>query len=165
MHFSNYLSTRDAELVLSSNIARITITPTALRQTPRKTLEFLLDKGVDIRRKAEKGRPRRLAHEEVKRILAVRKCAVSFYKIESLTGIPKSTAFDYCKRYNCDDVSDGEVQDLQREQARSLFAAILEKDLDEEINRLAVKGMQSKSTVEMEELLRKIEDIVQFHSA
>lgn len=164
MHFSNYLSTRDAHHVISSRANSITLTPTALRQTPKKTLDFLKERGVSITKKEEKGRPKRLSQAEVKRILAVRKCRLSYYKIESLTGIPKSTAFDYCRRYNCDDVSDGEVEDLQRNQAKATFAALLDKDFDDEINQLAMRGLQSESVAEMEGLLKKINDIVQFHS-
>ncbi|MFQ5816276.1 MAG: hypothetical protein ACE5G7_07255 [Candidatus Hydrothermarchaeaceae archaeon] len=135
-----------------------------MRQTPKKNLEFLKKRGVSIKKKEEKGRPRRLSQEEVRRVLAVRKCDLSFYRTASLTGVPKSTVFDYCKRYSCDLVSEEDVEDVQLEEARALFSAMLEKDLDGEINQLALRGLQSESIVEMEGLLRRIDDIVQFHS-
>jgi predicted transcriptional regulator len=163
-HFSNYLSTREARRLVDNQINSITLTPTALKQTPRKTLDFLQERGVRIVRREEKGRPRKLSQEEVKRILAIRKCDLSFYKIARLMGLPKSTVFDYFNRYRNLEVSDEDVKDLQIEKARALFAEVLEKNISEEISQLAVQGINSDDIAEMEELLRRLEDIVRFHS-
>ena len=164
MHFSNYLSMRDANQIVDSNVNSITLTPTALKQTAKKTFAFLKNRGIKITKKEERGRPKRLSQAEVKNLLAVRKSNLSFYKIASLTGVPKSTIFDYCARHSYDEVSEEEVEDLQLKKAKTMFAIILEKDLDDGINKLALEGLKSKSVAEMERLLRKIDDIVQLHA-
>ncbi|MEE8167831.1 MAG: hypothetical protein V3T58_03030 [Candidatus Hydrothermarchaeales archaeon] len=164
MHFSNYISLNDAKACADSGLKRITVTPTALKQTPKATIEFLKQEGLEIIRKKEKGRPNRLSQLDIRRILAIRRCNLSYYKISNLTGIPKSTAFDYCKRYNCEELGEKELGDIQRQEAMLLLSALLEKDLDEEINSLAMKGLESSDLEEIIDTMRRIEDIINFNS-
>jgi predicted DNA-binding protein YlxM (UPF0122 family) len=139
----------------------ISVTPTALRQTPKKNLQFLKEHGVRIREVKRRGRPRKLNSTDVKRILAMRKNGnLSFYKIANLTNIPKSTVFDYFKRHSDEEIDGREVEELQLKEAHRIFKSLIRKDIDEEITELAKRGCKSKSLDEVESIMREIEKII-----
>lgn len=161
MHFSNYISRRDVADAIATGVRFIRITPTVLKQTPKETLDFLKANGVEVEIRAERGRPRRLSEKEVERVLAIRRSNLSFQKIASLTGVAKSTVFDYYKRNGHAEMSDEHVRTVQLQEAKAFLSALLEKNLNEEINELARGVLESGDLEEIERAVRKIEDIVQ----
>ena len=80
MHFSNYVSLEKATQLVSKGTKKITLTRTAFRQTPAKTLKFLKENGVEINIVERRGRPRKLSKQEIVKILIARKEGLSFYK-------------------------------------------------------------------------------------
>ncbi len=161
MHFSNYISRKDAETAISSGVTLIKITPTALKQTPKATVDFLKSRGIDLEVSTERGRPRKLSQPEVERILAIRGSDLSFQKIARIIGVAKSTIFDCYQRHAGAVMSDEYVRGLQLQEARSFLTALLEKDLDEEINEIARTALESDDLAEIERAMRKIEGILQ----
>jgi hypothetical protein len=157
MHFNNYISRAAAEAITAREI---TVTPTALRQTPKATIQSLKERGVKVRIVESKGRPRKLDHRQIKRILAMKKSDVSFYRIARLTGVPKSTAFDYYKRYGVKDLEEKEVEALQLKEARRVFQRILAQDPGGEIGALAKRGCNCRDLREMEYIARELNEII-----
>lgn len=160
MHFANYLSRRDAEECVKKKAERITLTRTAWKQTPRATLDFLRSKGVRVRVLGARGRPRRLSRREVRRILAMRQRGMSYYKISRLTGIPKSTVYDYCMRHEGLSLREEEVLGFELQEARRLLGKLMKAGLSEEITALARRGYASSSPEEILYILGEIENIV-----
>jgi hypothetical protein len=158
MHFANYISLREAKECVKRGIKKISVTPTAARQTSNSTFKFLKKNGIEIEELKRQGRPRKLSKEEVRRILAIRHSKVSFYKIAEITGVAKSTVFDYCKRYKGKRLGEDEVIAIQIKEARNTLKDLLDKDLSEEINELARKGYNSRDVNEITEILWRIED-------
>lgn len=160
-HFNNYLKRKDAKALIDSGVKEVTLTPTASKQTPEKTIAILEEAGVRITVEGTRGRPRRLSDKDVRRILAIRGSEVSVYKIATITGIPKSTVHDYLKR-NCDiDICEEEVDRAQFQEAHRIFTTILAQNLSEEINRLAQRGFETRNVGEMEYLANEIKEIIQ----
>lgn len=157
-HFNNYISLRDAEECVTVGVRKISATPTALRQTPKSNLEFLEKNGVVIREIVRNGRPRKLSGEQVKKILATRQSKLSFYKIASLTGIAKSTVFDYYNRYNGKQLKEEEINELQIKEAHKLLKILIERNVSEEITGLARLGCSSKDINEIRDTMMRIED-------
>jgi transposase len=163
MHFSNYISRSVAESCVRKKIKRVSLTPTALKQTPEANIRFLEENGVEVREVRRSGRPRRLSEGEVKRVLTIRREGnLSFSKIANLTNIPKSTVFDYCKRYEGKALETREVRDLQIKEARRVLKELLSRDLDEEINELARRGCGSGDVEEIEKIIREINEIIYY---
>ncbi|MBU2560522.1 hypothetical protein KKA03_06470 [archaeon] len=160
MHYSNYISAREAGVCIKEGVKCITATPTALKQTHKGTLDLLLKNGIEIKRQKSKGRPRKLAQADIKKLVAIRHSGTSFYKISSLMHIPKSTAFDYCKRYKGAVPKEREIRDVSLEESHRIFGELLKRDLDTEVNDLARKGKASDNLEEIEEILREIEIIL-----
>ncbi|WP_456475871.1 helix-turn-helix domain-containing protein [Candidatus Pyrohabitans sp.] len=156
MHFSNYISMRLARACVERGVRKLTLTPTALKQTPEDTLSFLRDSGVEVEVVASRGRPRKLDEEKVRRILAMRKAGVSFYRIASALGIPKSTVFDYFKRYPHLEVTESEVEMLQVSEARRVLKSIAGGSFDEEIREIAKRGLAAESREELEYYLQEL---------
>lgn len=157
-HFNNYISLRDAGKCVAVGVRKISATPTALRQTPKSNLEFLQRHGVVIRKIVRNGRPRKLSMEQVKKILATRQSKLSFYKIATLTGIAKSTVFDYYNRYDGEQLKEEEINELQIKEAHKLLKILLERDVSEEITEFARRGCTSKDISEIREIMMRIED-------
>jgi predicted transcriptional regulator len=157
-HFNNYISLRDAGECSRRGVRKISVTPTALRQTPERNLEFLEKNGIVIEKIVRNGRPKKLSNEQVKKILATRQSKLSFYKISSLTGIAKSTVFDYYKRYSGEQLKEEEVNELQIKEAHKLLKILLERDISEEITELARRGCSSKNINEIRDIMMRIED-------
>lgn len=157
-HFNNYISLRDAGECFKRGVRRISATPTALRQTPKRNLEFLERNGIVIEKIVRSGRPRKLSGEQIKKILATRQSKLSFYRISSLTGVPKSTVFDYYNRCNGEQLKEDEVNELQIKEARKLLKSLLERDISEEVTELAERGYSSKDINEIRDILTQIED-------
>ncbi|MEE8402285.1 MAG: hypothetical protein V3R93_00880, partial [Candidatus Hydrothermarchaeaceae archaeon] len=103
---------------------------------------------------------RKLAKGDVKKILAIRQSGVSFYKISNLTRVPKSTVFDYCQRHEGAPISEHEIKCIEVQEARRIFAKLLERDVDDEINELSARGQKSDDLEEIKSLLREIEIIL-----
>ncbi len=161
MHFSNYINGKDAKKIVAEGIDEITVTKTALKQTPPETISFLEMNGVLVRKLKRKGRPRIIDDAKLEQILAMRKGSrLSFKEIGDMIGVPKSTVFDYCRGDNGVVLEDGRMSFIQRETALSMFKTLLKKDLCDEVNLLAQKGLLSTNVSEMEYLMREIEDIV-----
>lgn len=158
MHFNNYISMLEARECIGKN--EITATPTALKQTPKSTLDFLEKNGVKVTEIRSTGRPRRLSEEQVKRILTMRHTDLSFYKIAGITGIPKSTAFDYWSRCSTRRIDEEEVEDMQIKEAHVVLATLLHGNVDEEISELARQGYESRSIEEIAEIMREINQII-----
>jgi hypothetical protein len=161
LHFSNYLSRGDAEECVRSNARKITLTPTALKQTPGATIDFLKSKGIKVRVLNTRGRPRRLSKAGVRRILAMRQRGMSYYKISRLTKIPKSTVFDYCRRYEGLTLKEKEVLGFELREAKRLLRNLIKAGLGEEITALARRGYASSSRDEILYILGEIENIVE----
>lgn len=162
-HFNNYLKRKDAKTLIDSGVREVTLTPTAKKQTPERTLAILEEAGVRITVEGTRGRPRRLSDNDVRRILAIRGSDVSVYKIANITGIPKSTVHDYLMR-NCGTaVCEDEVAMARLSEARRIFNTILAQDLSDEINRLARRGFQTENLGEMEYLVSEINEIIRDH--
>lgn len=161
MHFGNYVSARDAKRIVEEGINEITMSRTALKQTPKETISFLKENRVSIRELRRRGRPKVLDEDQIDRILTMKKeGGLSFKKIENLTGVAKSTAFDYYKRYNGKKLGKEKIFRIEREVAHSVFITLLRKDLCDEVNELAKRGLLSRDIGEMETLIREIRDIV-----
>lgn len=156
MHFSNYISMTQAKACVERGVRKISLTPTALKQTPERTLAFLREQGIEVEVVASRGRPRKLREEKVKKILAMRKAGVSFYRIASVLGIPKSTVFDYFQRYSHVDVPESEVEMLQISEARRVLENIARGNLDAEIKEIAERGLVAESREELEYYLREL---------
>ncbi|NOZ76920.1 MAG: hypothetical protein GXO65_04440 [Euryarchaeota archaeon] len=157
MHFSNYISRAAAEAVTTGEV---TVTPTALKQTPKATIRFLKERGVKIRVVESRGRPRKLDEEQIKRILAMKRADVSFYRIARLTGVPKSTAFDYFRRYGDNGLDEDEVEAFQLREARRLFRRILGHAPEGEVAALARRGCRCTDLHEVEYIVREIDEII-----
>jgi hypothetical protein len=160
MHYANYISAREASMCVRDGVKCITATPTALKQTHKSTLEQLLKNGIEITKQKKKGRPRKLDDANIKKLLAVRHSGTSFYKIASLLDIPKSTAFDYCKRHGGAVPREREIRDISLGESHRIFGELLSRDLDDEINDLARRGKGSRNIEEIEDILREIEIIL-----
>jgi len=161
MHFSNYISGKNAKKIVAEGIDEITVTKTALKQTPHETISFLDMNGVLVRKLERTGRPRTIDDTQREQILAMRKSSrLSFKEIGDMIGVPKSTVFDYCRGDTGIILEDGRMSVIQRETALSMFKMLLKKDLCDEINLLAQKGLLTANVSEMEYLMREIEDIV-----
>jgi hypothetical protein len=160
MHYANYISVREASICIKEKVGVITATPTALKQTHKSTLDLLLKNGIEIKRQENKGRPRKIGEAKIKKLLAIRHSGTSFYKISNLMHIPKSTAFDYCKRYGKAVPEECEIRDVKVEESRRIFGELLKRDLDDEVNDLARRGKASGDLDEIEEILREIEIIL-----
>lgn len=145
---------------IQDGVKVVTVTPTALKQTPDSTLDLLRKSGVVVREVEGNGRPRKLADGDIKKILAIRCGGMSFYKISNLTAIPKSTVFDYYKRYEKDPVGESDIEGVEIEAARRIFSRLLEADMDDEINELAAAGQKSGSIDEIGRILKEIEIIL-----
>ncbi len=156
MHFSNYISMAQAKACVERGIKRISLTPTAERQTPAKTLAFLRERGVEIEIVASRGRPRKLQEEKVRKILAMRKAGVSFYRIASMLGVPKSTVFDYFQRYSHVTLPESEVKRLQISEARRVLENIARGNFETEIREIAERGLAAESVEELEYYLREL---------
>ncbi len=157
-HFDNYISLTDAGKCIAVGVRRISVTPTALRQTPKRNLEFLEKNGIAIEKIVRNGRPRKLSGEQIKKILAIRQSKLSFYKIASLTGVPKSTVFDYYNRCNGEQLKEEEINALQIKEAHKLLRILLERDISGEITELARRGCSSKDINEIRDIMLRIED-------
>lgn len=160
-HFSNYLSKKDAEDCLRSNVEKITITPTALRQTPDKTLESLREKGVKIEVRGPRGRPRKLTGESVKRVMAMRQRGLSYYRIARLTGLPKSTVFDYCQRYGNMSLAEEEINEQELREAKNFLEKLRKAGLSDELTSLAAKGCAANEPREIAYILVEIEKVME----
>lgn len=143
MHFTNYIRSMDVDLCIAKGEEKVSATPTALRQTPKTTLRRLEEHGVRVERVERLGRPRKLSEGEVKRLLAIRTSDLSFYKVAGITGIAKSTVFDYWKRYRDTELAPAELEEVQRQEAERVLREVLDLNLDEDINALVLKGLQS----------------------
>ncbi|MDP6459785.1 MAG: helix-turn-helix domain-containing protein [Candidatus Hydrothermarchaeota archaeon] len=159
-NFNNYISRRDAVECLKRKVTKVTITPTALKQTPSATLRLLENSGVKLVRVTARGRPRKLGKGQVKKILAMRQEGVSFYKIARLTGVAKSTAYDYWMRFKDVNMGAEELHRIKVREARRLFMGIIKTRLGGEITDLARRGHASNSAEEMAYILGEIEDII-----
>ncbi len=155
MHFSNYISRAQAEACVERGVSRITLTPTAARQTPAETLAFLSESGVEVEVVASRGRPRKLDDARVRKILAMRKAGMSFYRIAGMTGIPKSTVFDYFRRYAGVVLSEEEVEKVELGEAKRVLERIAE-NLDGEAGRLAALALEAESRAELEYYLQEL---------
>jgi hypothetical protein len=157
-HVSNFLSAEEARRSIEGGVKRVSFTPTALRQTSEGTLGLLRAAGVEIRCVQRRGRPRRLTDEEGRKVLAIRRAEpwMSFTKIGDLLGIPKSTVFDTFLRYQGETVREEEVRELQVSEGKRLLRTLLAEDLDEEINRLALRGYCSEDPEEIREILEDL---------
>jgi hypothetical protein len=160
MHYSNYISAREASRCIRDGVKCISVTPTALKQTKKDTIKALKKNGIDVNEVKSAGRPRRLAQDDIKRLIAIRHSGTSFYKISNLTHIPKSTVFDYCKRFDGAPVKEREIRAVSIEEARKIFGELIKKDLDDEVNDLAAKGQKSENLEEIEDILKEIEIIL-----
>jgi len=160
MHYSNYVSAREARECMRNGVKSISVTPTALKQTRETTINLLRKNGIEVREIKSRGRPRRLIKDDIKKILAIRQSGMSFYKISNLTQIPKSTVFDYYRRYEGPPVRESDVRGIEIEEVRRAFAELLRKDIDDEINELAIKGQKSEDPGEIEKILKEIEIIL-----
>jgi transposase len=161
MHYANYLSAREARRCIEDGVDCVTFTPTALKQTNEKTIKLLRENGVTVEEKdTGAGRPRKLSDSDIKKVVAIRSSGTSFHKISNLTRIPKSTVFDYCRRFDGAAPEAGEVRDVSLAEAKKIFTELLKKDLDDEVNDLATRGKKSESLSEIEEILREIEIIL-----
>ncbi|MDP6459168.1 MAG: helix-turn-helix domain-containing protein [Candidatus Hydrothermarchaeota archaeon] len=159
-NFNNYISRRDAVECLKRKVTKVTITPTALKQTPPATLRRLENNGVELVRVTTRGRPRKLGKGQVKRILAMRQEDVSFYKIARLTGVAKSTVYDYWMRFKDVNLGEEELRRVKIREARRLFVGIIKTGLGGEITELARRAHASSSVEEMAYILGEIEDII-----
>jgi hypothetical protein len=155
MHFSNYVSMAQAKACVERGIRRISLTPTAARQTPAKTLAFLRERGVEIEIVASRGRPRKLQEEKIRKILAMRKAGVSFYRIASVLSVPKSTVFDYFQRYSHVALPDSEVERVERDEVRRVLERVVQ-NFDGEARRLASLALEAESREELEYYLQEL---------
>ena len=160
MHYSNYISGREAGRCIRDGVACITVTPTALKQTNSKTLEALSKNGVTVEEVRSAGRPRKLSEASIKKLITIRHSGVSFYKISNLMHIPKSTAFDYCKRHAGATPGEREIKDVSISESHKIFAKLLKRDLDDEVNDLAKKGLKARDLEKIEAILKEIEIIL-----
>lgn len=165
MHYSNYISSSDARACVKNGARKVSATPTALKQTPKSTLDFLARHGVVVEEIQRSGRPRKLSLEQVKKILAIRQSQLSFYKIADLTGVAKSTAFDYFRRYKNETLAEEEVKQIKLKEAKRVLRQMLAMNLKGELGELAKQGCESKSIEEIEETLRSIHELVRFHAS
>ncbi len=160
MHFSNYISKAAAKKCLR-NVAEVSVTPTALKQTPKENLKFLEENGIKIRIVNRRGRPRRLVEKDIRRILAIRRdSGLSFYRISRMLGIPKSTVFDYFRRYSTEELDGKYIEELKISEARSLFHQLMKSDIDDQIIALAKQGYESNDLAEIEEIMREIKELI-----
>lgn len=157
MHFTNYISSMDVDLCIARREETVSATPTALRQTPRAALRRLEEHGVRIEMVERLGRPRKLSEREVKRLLAIKTSDLSFYRVASITGIAKSTVFDYWKRYGDTELAPAEVEEVQRQEAERVMKGVLELNLDEDINSLVLKGLRG-NLEDMREVLQELKE-------
>ncbi len=160
MHYSNYISAREARDCMQNGEKSISVTPTALKQTRKTTIELLRNNGIEVREVKTSGRPRRLVKDDIKKILAIRQSGVSFYKISNLTNVPKSTVFDYYRRYEGAPVGESEIKGIEIGEVHRIFNELLRKDIDDEITELAIKGQKSEDLEEIEGILKEIEIIL-----
>ena len=160
-HFSNYLSRRDAEECCREGVREVVLTPTALRQTPEGNLEFLREKGIKIVVRGTRGRPRKLAESGLKRVLAMRQRGLSYYKIARLTGMPKSTVFDYCRRYASTPLPEEEISRQELVEAKSFLEKLRKAGLSDELTLLAARGCAASSPRQIAYILGEIEKVME----
>jgi hypothetical protein len=160
MHYSNYISAAEAARCVRDGVRCISITPTALKQTLSTTIELLRKNGVEVKEVKSSGRPRKLLEADIKKVIAIRHTGTSFYKISSLTKIPKSTVFDYCRRFDGAAPEEREIREVSIKEAKKMFGELLKKDLDDEVNELAARGQRTENLEEIEDILKEIEIIL-----
>jgi len=160
MHFSNYISAKAARGCIRDGPKKITLTPTARKQTREGTIRALEGAGIAVIITPEKGRPRKLSGKNERKVFAMRKAGVSFNKIANLTGVARSTVFDYCKRREGPPVQESEVRALEIKEAHRVFSSILKKGLDGEIGELASRGQNTGDPEEIGDILKEIEIIL-----
>lgn len=160
-HFSNYLSKKDAEKCCRREIRKITLTPTALKQTPKKTLDFLRGEGVEIVVRRNRGRPRKLSQGGVKRVLAMRQRGLSYYRISRITKVPKSTVFDYCQRHGEMFLPEEEVNKQELLEAKSFLEKLRKAGLNDELTSLAAQGCASTKPEQIAYILGEIEKVME----
>jgi len=156
MHFSKYVSKREATEAVKRGITKISITNTALKQTPAKTLEFLRKNGIKIEVLQRRGRPKKLEEKDITKIMAARQEGMSFYKISDLLNIPKSTIFDYYKRNEDKKIRKEEIEEIKIREAKKLFERIINSSSHEKIKQLAIEGMEAGNQKDIEFILRGI---------
>ena len=155
-HFNNYISNRNAIDCIKLKIKKITVTDTTLKQTPKSRIKMLYNNGITILKFNGRGRPRKLSKSMINKILAMRQEGVSFYKISRLIGVPKSTTFDYWKRFQNVKVNDEDVRSLKLNEAKKIFKRIINSDFDINITTLAKKGYATNSLDEMAYILKEM---------
>lgn len=161
MHVGNYLSINEAKKIVERGIREITITPTALKQTHKGTISFLESNEVSVKKLERKGRPRKLDDKKIEQILAMRSSSRLSYKgIGDMTGVAKSTVFDYCKENDGKLLEEKTILVLQRKIARTFFNYLSSKDLCDEVNELARKGLVTNDVNEMEYIMQEIKDMI-----
>lgn len=156
MHFSKYISRREARKIIKANIKKISLTPTAYKQTPDKTIRFLKEEGIEIEVLQRRGRPRKLGKEEITKIMAARQEGLSFYRISKVLNIPKSTIFDYYKRNKHLKINNEEIEEIKIREAKKLFEKIITNSPNEKIKQLAIEGINSNNQEDIEFILRGI---------
>ncbi len=156
MHFSKYISKREAGEIAKSKIKKISLTPTAHKQTPDKTIRFLKEKGIEIEVLQRRGRPKKLGKEEITKIMAARQEGLSFYRISKMFNIPKSTIFDYYKRNKHLKINNEEIEEIKVKEAKKLFEKIITNSSNEKIKQLAIEGIRANSQEDIEFILRGI---------
>jgi predicted transcriptional regulator len=160
-HFSNYLSRREAEECCRAGIREVVITPTALRQTPKGNLELLREKGIKVILRETRGRPRKLHQSGVMRVLAMRQRGLSYYRIARLTGLPKSTVFDYCRRHAGMPLPEEEVSRQELIEAKSFLERLREAGISDELTSLAARGCAATSPRQIAYILGEIEKVME----
>ncbi|MEE9564354.1 MAG: hypothetical protein V3V63_01455, partial [Candidatus Hydrothermarchaeaceae archaeon] len=63
-------------------------------------------------------------------------------------------------RYDGAPVREREIRGLEIAEARRIFTELLQRDIDDEINELAVKGQKSQDPEEIRDILKEIEIIL-----
>lgn len=160
MHFNNYINLKDAMRCAERRAKEVTVTPTAVRQTPESTLQFLEKNGVKVREIRRSGRPRKLSDAQVRKIVAMRQSDVSFYKIARITGVAKSTVFDYYRRNRDMRIQGQEIRLAEIDEAHKVLKRLMKTDIDEEISELARRGYNSNDVDEITQVMAEIEEII-----
>ena len=159
MHFSNYVSLEKATQLVSKGTKKITLTRTAFRQTPAKTLKFLRENGVEINIVERRGRPRKLSKQEIIKILIARKEGLSFYKISKLINQPKSTIFDYYTRYKNIKINEDEIKNIKIKESKKILKKIINGRYPNYIKEIAKKGIDSSDE---EQIISILEELISY---
>ncbi len=97
------------ELLNNKLIQTITLSESCLKRMPRKAIEKIKTKGIELLSEKRRGRPLDITMEQMLEIIELRKDYQSIREIERLTSVPKSTVHYLLKYADRSKIKKGNV--------------------------------------------------------